>query len=184
MENPLKHMKLCVSCPSPFMCRHIQPKKDPKNPKLDSSPREARRRAQRRRAGRGLESNLGFLGSFLGCRWRHIKGEGQEIHNFIGFNGISMFLWSFIKFSEKYFWPAPVYPTPVCQLLIPAWRSHSLAPRVGAPWAPRLSRGTKCFICFLLGFKSSFFQCCDLPVWTMPFSVLHFIYGCIFIMCS
>ena len=84
-------MKRCISCPSPLMCRHIQPKKDPKNPKLDSSPRPARRRCARRRASRGLESNLGILGSFLGCIWRHIKGEGQEIHVFVCCYSFSMF---------------------------------------------------------------------------------------------
>ena len=57
-------MKQCISCPSPFMCRHIQPKKDPKNPKLDSSPRPARRRCARRRASRGLESDFDFLDLF------------------------------------------------------------------------------------------------------------------------
>ena len=65
MESRLKHMKTYISCPSPFMCRHIQPKKIQKNPKLGSSPREARRRAQRRRAGRGLEPNLRFFWIFF-----------------------------------------------------------------------------------------------------------------------
>ena len=60
MENLQKHMKRCISCHSPFMCRHIQPKKEPKNPKLDSSPRPARRRCARRRASRGLEFNIGL----------------------------------------------------------------------------------------------------------------------------
>ena len=54
-------MKTYISCPSPFMCRHIQPKTNPKNPKLGSSPRPARRRCARRRASRGLEPNLRFF---------------------------------------------------------------------------------------------------------------------------
>ena len=57
-------MKTYISCPSPFMCRHIQPKENPKNLKLGSSPRPARRRCARRRASRGLESDSAFLGVF------------------------------------------------------------------------------------------------------------------------
>ena len=69
-------MKTYISCPSPFMCRHIQPKKNQKNPKLGSSPREARRRAQRRRAGRGLESDSDFWICFRFLGKRHMNGEG------------------------------------------------------------------------------------------------------------
>ena len=57
-------MKPYISCPSRFMCRHIQPKKNPKNLKLGSSPRPARRRCARRRASRGLESDFDFLDLF------------------------------------------------------------------------------------------------------------------------
>ena len=74
MENLLKHIKTYISCPSPFMCRHIQPKK--KILKLGSSPQEARRRAQRRRAGRGLEQNLRFFGLFFRLYMAAHKGGG------------------------------------------------------------------------------------------------------------
>ena len=72
------------------MCRHIQPKKNQKS-KIGFEPAArgtGRRRAQRRRAGRGLEPNLRFFGFFLGCIWRHIKGEGRKYmfsYVFIGF---------------------------------------------------------------------------------------------------
>ena len=56
-------MKTYISCPSPFMCRHIQPKNET-NLKLCSSPRPARRRCARRRASRGLESDFDFLDLF------------------------------------------------------------------------------------------------------------------------
>ena len=82
-------MKTYISCPSPFMCRHIQPKKNPKNPKLGSSPRPARRRCARRRASSGLEPNLGFFGFLFRLYMAaHKKGRGRKYmvsYVFIGF---------------------------------------------------------------------------------------------------